>query len=122
MNSILQKYKHFATWTKNIYILLIFHGLYIEFYCILQSGKHILAAYNKQKIVQSKVRRFIVVFRRRPSTSQKVTFCLQKCAKSCIFTLKYLAKRCKITLKNPAESCKFTISKVVKSYKKILYV
>ena len=85
MNSILQKYKHFATWTKNIYILLIFHGLYNEFHCILQLGKHILAAYNKQKIVQSKVRRFIVVFRRRPSTSQKVTILSPKMCKKLHF-------------------------------------
>jgi len=58
MNSILQRYEHFATWTKNIFILLIFCNLHNDYHRILQSGKHILAAHNEQKIVQSKVRRF----------------------------------------------------------------
>lgn len=88
MNSILQRYEHFATWTKNIFILLIFCCLHNDYHRILQSGKHILASHNEQKIVQSKVRRFFVVFAANTNL-----------AKSCNFTLKNLAKSCKFAQK-----------------------
>ena len=92
MNSILQRYEHFATWTKNIFILLIFCSLYNDIHRILQSGKHILAAHNEQKIVQSKVRRFYVVFRRQHPHCKKLQFHPQK---SCKKLQIYLKKGCK---------------------------
>ena len=105
MNSILQRYEHFATWTKNIFILLIFCSLYNDIHRILQSGKHILAAHNEQKIVQSKVCRFYVVFAANTHLAKSCNFTLKNAAKSCKFTLKKVAKSCNYILKNLAKSC-----------------